>query len=101
MTDKGGTMPTDSISVTEFKRHADAWVDRLQEEQEALVLTLRGQGLVVLMSLDRYRKAQAKIARMLQRLGAKPDASVSGRRAAVDPSGTTGKAPAKRKANRA
>ena len=59
MTVKRHTMPTDSISVTEFKRHADAWLDRLQD-QEALVLTLRGQGRVVLMSLDRYRQAQAR-----------------------------------------
>lgn len=81
-------MRTESISVTEFKRNADAWVDRLQEDQEALVLTLRGQGRVVLMSLDRYRRAQAKIARMLQRIGAKPDA--------VAASGKAGKPPAKR-----
>jgi PHD/YefM family antitoxin component YafN of YafNO toxin-antitoxin module len=71
MTVKGCTMRTESISVTEFKRNADAWVDWLQD-QEALVLTLRGQGRLVLMSLDRYRQTQAEFARMLQGIGAKP-----------------------------
>lgn len=41
MTVKGGAMRTESISVTELNCNADAWVDRLQEDQEALVLTLR------------------------------------------------------------
>lgn len=40
MTVKAGAMRTESISVTELNCNADAWVDRLQEDQEALVLTL-------------------------------------------------------------
>ena len=38
MTVKVGAMPTDSISVTEFNRSADAWRDWLQD-QEAVMLT--------------------------------------------------------------
>ena len=68
-------MRTESISVTEFKRNADAWVDRLQGDQEALMLTLRGQGRLVLMSLDRYRQTQAEFARLLQGIGTKPNAN--------------------------
>lgn len=100
MTTKGGTMSTDSISVAEFKCNADAWLDRLQD-QEALVLTLRGQGRVVLMSLDRYRQTQTEYARMLQGIGANPDASRTGRRPTIDASRETRKPPAKRKSKRA
>jgi hypothetical protein len=45
-------MVTGPISVTEFKRNADVWLDRLQG-QEALALTLRGQGRVVLLNHGR------------------------------------------------
>ena len=100
MTVKGNTMPTESISVTEFKRNADAWLERLQD-QEALVLTLRGQASVVLMSLDRYRQAQAEITRMLQAIGAKPDAGSRGRRPVANTSAKTLKPPIRRKSKRA
>lgn len=94
-------MRTESISVTEFKRNADAWVDRLQGDQEALMLTLRGQGRLVLMSLDRYRQTQAEFARLLQGIGTKPNASSTGRRPALDVSAKTRKSPVSRKPKRA
>ena len=59
-------MPTDIISLTEFKNDASGWLERLQC-QPPVVLTQNGQGRVVVQSLESYRQMQFEMA-LLTRL---------------------------------
>ena len=59
-------MPTDIISLTEFKNDASGWLERLQS-QPPVVLTQNGQGRAVVQSLESYRQMQFEMA-LLRRL---------------------------------
>lgn len=48
-------MPTDIISLTEFKNDASGWAQRLQS-QPPVVLTQNGKGVLVVQSLDAYQR---------------------------------------------
>ena len=48
-------MPNDIISLTEFKNDASGWAQRLQK-QPPVVLTQNGKGVLVVQSLDAYRR---------------------------------------------
>ena len=48
-------MPTDIISLTEFKNNASGWAQRLQN-QPPVVLTQNGKGVLVVQSLDAYQR---------------------------------------------
>jgi PHD/YefM family antitoxin component YafN of YafNO toxin-antitoxin module len=48
-------MPNDIISLTEFKNDASGWAQRLQK-QSPVVLTQNGKGVLVVQSLDAYRR---------------------------------------------
>ncbi|MDN5874657.1 MAG: type II toxin-antitoxin system Phd/YefM family antitoxin [Sinobacteraceae bacterium] len=56
-------MPSDIISLTEFKAHASEWVERLQH-QPPIVLTQNGKGRVVVESYEAYQQAQDALAMM-------------------------------------
>jgi hypothetical protein len=83
-------MVTGSIGVTEFKRNADVWPDRLQG-QEALVLTLHGQGRVVLLNHERPT-AWDEVSDRLDRQGAIANADVVRLEACPAPTNTPARA---------
>lgn len=62
-------MPTDIISLTEFKNDASGWIERLQH-QPPVVLTQNGQGRAVVQSYDAYRQQQFAMALMRRLLAA-------------------------------
>jgi prevent-host-death family protein len=62
-------MPTDIISLTEFKNDASGWIERLQH-QPPVVLTQNGQGRAVVQSYDAYRQQQFAMALMRRVLAA-------------------------------
>ena len=59
-------MPTDIISLTEFKNDASGWIERLQS-QPPVVLTQNGRGKAVVQSYESYRQTQLELA-LLKRL---------------------------------
>lgn len=59
-------MPTDIISLTEFKNDASGWIERLQH-QPPVVLTQNGRGKAVVQSYESYRQMQLELA-LLKRL---------------------------------
>jgi prevent-host-death family protein len=61
-------MPTDIISLTEFKNDASGWIERLQS-QPPVVLTQNGRGKAVVQSYESYqqqRYAMALLKRVIQ-----------------------------------
>ncbi len=61
-------MPTDIISLTEFKNDASGWIERLQN-QPPVVLTQNGRGKAVVQSYESYqqqRYAMALLKRVIQ-----------------------------------
>ncbi len=61
-------MPTDIISLTEFKSDASGWIERLQN-QPPVVLTQNGRGKAVVQSYESYqqqRYAMALLKRIVQ-----------------------------------
>jgi prevent-host-death family protein len=61
-------MPTDIISLTEFKNDASGWIERLQH-QPPVVLTQNGRGKAVVQSYESYqqqRYAMALLKRVIQ-----------------------------------
>lgn len=61
-------MPTDIISLTEFKNDASGWIERLQH-QPPVVLTQNGRGKAVVQSYQSYqqqRYAMALLKRVIQ-----------------------------------
>lgn len=56
-------MPSDIISLTEFKNNASEWVERLQH-QPPIVLTQNGKGRVVVQSYAAWQQAQDALAMM-------------------------------------
>jgi len=48
-------MPTDIISLTDFKNDASGWAQRLQS-RPPVVLTQNGKGVLVVQSLDAYQR---------------------------------------------
>jgi prevent-host-death family protein len=65
-------MPTDIISLTEFKNDASGWIERLQS-QPPVVLTQNGRGRAVVLSLDAYRQIELEMALMARLVAAKDD----------------------------
>jgi prevent-host-death family protein len=65
-------MPSDVISLTDFKNDASAWIERLQS-QPPLVLTQNGTGRAVVLSLDAFRQIEAEMALMARLMSAKAD----------------------------
>jgi prevent-host-death family protein len=65
-------MPTEIISLTEFKNDASGWIERLQS-QPPLVLTQNGRGRAVVLSLDAYRQIELEMALMVRLAAAKDD----------------------------
>ena len=65
-------MPTDIISLTEFKNDASGWIERLQS-QPPVVLTQNGRGKAVVMSLEAYRQMQLEMALLARLTAAKGD----------------------------
>ncbi len=61
-------MPTDIISLTEFKNDASGWARRLQS-QPPVVLTQNGKGVLVVQSLDAYQRTLDGLA--LAQIGAR------------------------------
>lgn len=59
-------MPSDIISLTEFKNDASAWLERLQS-QPPVVLTQNGRGKAVVQSYESYQQTQFSLA-LLTRL---------------------------------
>lgn len=59
-------MPTDIISLTEFKNDASGWIERLQN-QPPVVLTQNGRGKAVVQSYESYRQQRYAVA-VLQRV---------------------------------
>ena len=61
-------MPTDIISLTEFKNDASGWIERLQN-QPPVVLTQNGRGKAVVQSYESYQQqrfAMALLKRVIQ-----------------------------------
>jgi len=69
-------MPTDIISLTEFKTDASGWIERLQN-QPPVVLTQNGRGRAVVLSLDAYRQIELEMALMSRLVAAKDDAAAA------------------------
>jgi len=65
-------MPTDIISLTEFKNDASGWIERLQN-QPPVVLTQNGRGRVVVISLDAFRQMELEMALLARLTAAKGD----------------------------
>jgi prevent-host-death family protein len=65
-------MPTDIISLTEFKNDASGWIERLQS-QPPVVLTQNGRGKAVVMSFEAYRQMQLEMALLARLTTAKAD----------------------------
>ena len=62
-------MPTDIISITEFKNDATGWLERLQH-QPPLVLTQNGRGRAVVQSYESWQQqrfAMALLERVMRR----------------------------------
>jgi prevent-host-death family protein len=59
-------MPTDIISLTEFKNDASGWIERLQH-QPPVVLTQNGRGKAVVQSYEGYCQTELELA-LLRRL---------------------------------
>jgi prevent-host-death family protein len=59
-------MPTDIISLTEFKNDASGWIERLQH-QPPVVLTQNGRGKAVVQSYESYQQQRLAVA-LLQRV---------------------------------
>lgn len=75
-------MPTDIISLTEFKNDASGWIERLQS-QPPVVLTQNGRGRAVVLSLDAYRQIELEMALMARLVAAKDDVA-AGRSKSTD-----------------
>lgn len=75
-------MPTDIISLTDFKNDASGWIERLQS-QPPVVLTQNGRGRAVVLSLEAYRQIELEMALMRRLVSAKDDAA-SGRTKTTD-----------------
>ena len=75
-------MPTDIISLTDFKNDASGWIERLQS-QAPVVLTQNGRGRAVVLSLEAYRQIEVEMALMRRLVAAKDDAA-SGRTRTTD-----------------
>jgi prevent-host-death family protein len=61
-------MPTDIISLTEFKNDASGWIERLQS-QPPVVLTQNGRGKAVVQSYESWQQqrfAMALLKRVIQ-----------------------------------
>ncbi len=65
-------MPTEVISLTEFKNDASGWLERLQSEPP-VVLTQNGRGRAVVLSLDAYRQMEIELALMARLVAGKAD----------------------------
>lgn len=59
-------MPTDIISITEFKNDATGWLERLQH-QPPLVLTQNGRGRAVVQSYESWQQQRFAMA-LLERV---------------------------------
>jgi prevent-host-death family protein len=59
-------VPTDIISLTEFKNDASGWIERLQH-QPPVVLTQNGRGKAVVQSYESYQQQRYAVA-VLQRV---------------------------------
>lgn len=66
-------MPSDIISLTEFKGNAADWVEKLQS-QPPIVLTQNGKGRAVVQSYEGYRHGQFQLALLRRMLEAERDA---------------------------
>lgn len=75
-------MPTDIISLTDFKNDASGWIERLQS-QAPVVLTQNGRGRAVVLSLEAYRQIEVEMALMRRLVAAKDDVE-SGRTNTTD-----------------
>ena len=75
-------MPTDIISLTEFKNDASGWIERLQN-QPPVVLTQNGRGKAVVQSYESYRQTQLELA-LLKRLSLAQADLKTGRTKATD-----------------
>lgn len=75
-------MPTDTISLTDFKNDASGWIERLQS-RAPVVLTKNGRGRAVVLSLAAYRQIEVEMALLRQLVAAKDDAA-SGRTKTTD-----------------
>ena len=75
-------MPSDIISLTEFKNDASGWVERLQS-QPPVVLTQNGRGRAVVVSLDAFRQMELELALMARLVDARAD-EAAGRTRSTD-----------------
>ena len=67
-------MPTDIISLTEFKNDASGWIERLQN-QPPVVLTQNGRGKAVVQSYESYQQQRYAIALLKRVIQGQADAA--------------------------
>ena len=67
-------MPTDIISLTEFKNDASGWIERLQS-QPPVVLTQNGRGKAVVQSYESYQQQRFAMALLKRVIHGQADAA--------------------------
>ena len=67
-------MPTDIISLTEFKNDASGWLERLQH-QPPVVLTQNGRGKAVVQSYESWQQQRFAIALLHRVIQGQADAA--------------------------
>jgi prevent-host-death family protein len=67
-------MPTDIISLTEFKNDASGWIERLQNQPPG-VLTQNGRGKAVVQSYESYQQQRFALALLKRVIQGQADAA--------------------------